>query len=89
MDFLGLLIRSRARLDPILMRGAQKAVAAQSSIGGEPAPGQRWAFEANRASMLTATSATLQMTYPMTDLTTLRGGEYFYIPSMTFISNLI
>ena len=41
-----------------------------------PAGGQRWPAGGQ------------EIGYPMTDLTTLLGGEYFYMPSMNFISKL-
>jgi deferrochelatase/peroxidase EfeB len=88
LDFLGLLIRSRARLDPVLTRSSRQAAAHVSEAGSVAAssPQQRWTFAATRKSV--GAAAAVETTYSMADLTTIKGGEYFYIPSMTFISNL-
>src|SRR5262249_44496758 len=77
MNFLGAFARSRKSFDPILARSTQLTwVDPAASCTNGPGGGQRWPAGGG------------QVCYPMMDLTTLGGGEYFYIPSMNFISRL-
>ena len=77
LEFIGMLYMAHRKFDPILSQSSQRARVAReaaSKIG--PAGGQRWPV------------AEKEISHEMTDLTTLRGGEHFYVPSMRFISGL-
>jgi deferrochelatase/peroxidase EfeB len=57
-------------------RRVDPALARTEDLQGKP--GQEWRFQGVQEPVV----------YPMTDFTTVRGGEYFFIPSMKFIRHL-
>jgi Dyp-type peroxidase family len=77
-DFLGLMQRARTNRDPVLSHKKQWHPAFFNSIARtvRGSPGQRWRLGGK------------DIVFPIADLTNIRGGEYFYIPSMNFIKNL-
>lgn len=73
-DFLTLIRKAQNRRDPMLVR------AKGWEAGGEPDvhTGQEWHYGPGQA-----------VSSPMVDLTTVKGGEYFYIPGMPFIRSVL
>lgn len=79
LDFMGLIVMSQMRLDPILVR--TQANPAFRPLNGCTAgtlanPTQSWPAGDQR------------FCAPMSNISQLRGGEYFYVPSMKFIAEL-
>lgn len=61
-------------LDPILTRSNLDYLPQDKKCGGQFA--QTWPVDGK------------QICYPVLDLVTMRGGEFFYIPSLPFIDSL-
>jgi hypothetical protein len=77
--FAGLLARSVLQLDPLLASSAQwqsGAFTSASPNGCGATQAQKWAI------------GDKEICFPLVDLTTVLGGEYFYIPSLPFIRGL-
>lgn len=77
-DFLFLMRRARTYRDPLLSHSGDWKAAFTNSITctRDGTPGQRWRLNGR------------DICYPVADLTTIRGGEYFYVPGMDFIRRL-
>jgi hypothetical protein len=78
MDFTSLMFRAERARDPILSSAAEwkpDFTPANGCVVGRK-PGQKWEFEGQT------------VCYSIADLTTIRGGEYFYIPSLSFLRRL-
>jgi deferrochelatase/peroxidase EfeB len=77
LDFLALMVRAKSLRDPLLSRSS---LWDSTSTGPTHCPhgfrAQRWKIDG------------VEACYPFADVTTIRGGEYFYIPSMDFIHRL-
>jgi Dyp-type peroxidase family len=79
LDFTGLIRRAFQSRDPILGRSAQWTAEYTPPTTGcknGRQPGQLWRFPGK------------QLCFQFADVTTIRGGEFFYIPSMRFIDHL-
>lgn len=76
LHFLYLMHRAQFFQDALLSRSANWQAGSPNSCDGAQGPGQRWKL--NGATVC----------QPMADITTPRGGEFFYIPGMEFIRNL-
>ncbi len=78
MDFTSLMFRAESSRDPVLSTTADWTpdyTPANGCVVGR-LPGQKWEFNGRT------------VCYPIANLTTIRGGEYFYIPSLSFIRML-
>jgi hypothetical protein len=73
---IGLMGRAQKRLDPMLTRSSRWPADLPKPCGSHLPPGQTWNFAGG------------QVCSPMADITTLKGGEYFYSPGMGFIEAL-
>jgi Dyp-type peroxidase family len=78
VDFLFLVQRSIRWRDPVLSNSTHWTEDDTSPVRGfyAGAPAQTWNLGGK------------QLSFPIADLVTLRGGEYFYIPSLNFIREL-
>jgi hypothetical protein len=75
MDFTNLMFRAERARDPILSSAADwkpDFIPPNGCVVGRQS-GQKWQF------------GETTVCFPMADLTTIRGGEYFYIPSLQFL----
>ena len=75
MDFTSLMFRAESSRDPVLSTTADWTphyTPPNGCLVGR-LPGQKWEFSGQT------------VCYPIANLTTIRGGEYFYIPSLSFI----
>lgn len=78
IDFTSLMFRAESSRDPILSTTAgwtPDYTPPNGCVSGRR-PGQKWEFEGQT------------VCYPVANLTTIRGGEYFYIPSLSFVRNM-
>lgn len=73
---IGLMGRAQNRLDPMLTRSSRWPTDLPRPCGSHLPPGQTWTFAGG------------QVCSPIADITTLKGGEYFYSPGMGFIEAL-
>jgi hypothetical protein len=77
-DFLFLVQRSIRWRDPILANSSHWTLDDTSPVRGmdRGRPAQKWNLAGE------------EIHFPIADLTTVRGGEYFYIPSLNFLRGL-
>lgn len=78
MDFTTLMFRAEYARDPILSTATDWTpdyIPPNGCLVGRR-PGQKWEINGQT------------VCYPIADLTTIRGGEYFYIPSLSFVRML-